>query len=169
MLDQQPVGALTAGAVSLHPDQDPTSMQLLAVEPELQGAFFESFFRRLVALGGPVSAVPDHNRPAAVLAFGNGALEIAILQRVIFYLDREALFFGVERGSAGHCPRFEDTIEFEPEIVMEARRRMLLNHEAPAFRGRDCGVAARLGGFAEIALGLVGRKTTTRHRAPALT
>src|SRR6266404_6269510 len=49
---------------------------------------------------------------------------------------------------------------------MQPRRVMLLNHEAPPLRRRNCAIAARFGGFAEIALRLVAGKTTTRHRAP---
>src|SRR5260370_42205801 len=49
---------------------------------------------------------------------------------------------------------------------MQPRRVMLLNHEAPPLRRRNCAIAARFGGFAEIAVRLVAGKTTTRHRAP---
>src|SRR6266404_3074592 len=104
MLDQQPVGALTAGTVSLHPDQHPTSMQLLAVEPELQGSLLERMFWRLVAFGHPVSAVPDHNCAAAVLSRGYRTLEVAVSERVIFNFDCESFFLGIERGSASHGP-----------------------------------------------------------------
>ena len=79
-------------------------MQFLAVEPELQGSLFERIFRRLVAFGRPVSAIPDHDRATAVLSFGNGSLEVSVPQRVIFDFYREAFFLGVERGSASHGP-----------------------------------------------------------------
>src|SRR5258708_10103207 len=104
MLNQQPIGALATAAISLHTDQHPTAMQALAVEPELQGPGFERGFGRIRAFGRPVAAVPNHHRTAAVLSFGDGALEVAILERMIFDLDGEALFAGIERGTASHRP-----------------------------------------------------------------
>src|SRR5258708_7212915 len=92
MLDQQPVGALAAAAVTLHTYQNPTSMQPLAVQCEFQVSGFESLLRRFAVFGRPVSAVPDLNCPSAVLSFGDRALEIAILQGMIFNFDCQALF-----------------------------------------------------------------------------
>src|SRR3954453_7907514 len=67
MLDQQPVGPLTAVAVIAHPHQDPTPVQLLAMESELEAALLEPT-RGVLRL--PVAAVPEQDSPAAIPAFG---------------------------------------------------------------------------------------------------
>src|ERR1700760_2322785 len=56
MLDQQPVGAFSPAAVVSHPHQHPASMQLVAMQGELQIALLESLFR---IVGFPITAVPE--------------------------------------------------------------------------------------------------------------
>jgi hypothetical protein len=41
-------------------------------------------------LGRPVAAIPQHHRAAAVLALGDGALEVAIVERMILDLHGQA-------------------------------------------------------------------------------
>jgi hypothetical protein len=147
--------ALAATTIVFHPHQHPTSMQVLAVELEFQVAGLERSLRRLVAFGHPVSAAPKLNRPAAVLPLGNRALEVAVLERVIFHFDGETLFARIERRAARHRPRFENAVQLKAEVVVQPRGRVLLYYEAPALRGRDCGIAAWLSGFCEIAFGAV--------------
>jgi hypothetical protein len=45
VLDQEPVGALAAIAVALHPHQHPAAMQLFAVQGEFQVALLEPALR----------------------------------------------------------------------------------------------------------------------------
>ena len=94
MLDQQPVGALAAAASTLlavpfHAHQHPAAMQALAFEDELEVALLQAFMR--IALRRPVAAVPQLHRAAAILAFRNGALEVAVVERMVLDLDRQAL------------------------------------------------------------------------------
>ncbi len=130
MLDEKPVGALAAVAVVAHPDQHPASMQLLAMQRELQIALLESPFR---IVGFPIAAVPELHRAAAILPLGDGAFEIAVIQRMIFHLDRQPLVVGIERGAARHRPRLEHAVKLQPEVIMQPGRIVLLNHEAPLF------------------------------------
>ena len=68
VLDQQPVGALAAGPVTLHPHQHPAAVQPLAVEREFQIAVRERRLRRRIASGSQIAAVPELHRAAAILA-----------------------------------------------------------------------------------------------------
>ncbi|MHC2386025.1 hypothetical protein ACVIHB_000841 [Bradyrhizobium liaoningense] len=149
MLDQEPVGALAAGAVVAHAHQDPASMQLLAVQGELQIALLEAGFR---IIRFPRAAVPQHHRAAAILPFRNRAFEIAIVERMVFHLDRQPLVVRIEGGSFRHRPGLEHAVEFEPEIVVQAAGVVLLDHEAPLLRWRDCGFARWLRRLSEIPL-----------------
>ena len=58
-----------------------------------------------------------------------------------------------------HRPGFEDAVEFEPEIIVQPRRVVLLDDEPPAIRRLDGSLATRLGRLLEIALGTVCRKS----------
>ncbi len=160
MLDQQPVGALAAVAVAFHPHQHPAAVQLVAVQREFQVALLEA---AIGIVGFPGAAIPQHDGAAAILVVGNGAFEIAIVQRMILDLDREPFVARIERWPPRHRPGFEDAIEFQPQIVMQAGRVMLLDHEAPLFGRRDLDVAGGLRRLAEIALLAVRAELLQRH------
>ncbi|MGY3587190.1 hypothetical protein ACVIF9_005867 [Bradyrhizobium sp. USDA 4350] len=115
MLDQQPVGALAAEAVVLHPHQHPAAVQLVTVQRELQVALLEA---ALGIVGFPGAAIPELHRAAAILVFRNGAFEVAIVERMILDLDRQPLVMRVERGPARHRPGLEDAVKLQPEIIM---------------------------------------------------
>src|SRR3981189_2114169 len=136
MLDQQPVSTaiLTIGVaattlvpVPLHAYQHPAPVQALALEDEFQVAFLQPLVR--IALGQPVAAIPELHRAAAILALGNGALEVAVVERMVLDLDRQPLVVRIERGAAGHCPRLEGAVEFESKVVMQARGVVALDDE----------------------------------------
>ena len=69
--------------------------------------------------------------PPPYWLFGNGAFEIAVIERMVLDLDRQPLVVRIERGTARHRPGFEDAVEFQPEIVMQPGRVVLLDHEPP--------------------------------------
>src|SRR5256885_16184572 len=98
----------------------------------------------------PFTAVPELNGPAAILALGNGAFEVAVVERMVLDLDRQPLVMRIERRTARHRPGFEDAVEFQTKIVMQPRRVVLLDHEPPLFRWRYPDVAGRLVGLFEI-------------------
>ena len=66
-------------------------------------------------------------------------------------------------------PGFEDPVEFEPQVVVQMRSRMLLDDETQLLRLLDCGLAAWLGRLGEIAFRAVLREqllrpySTSRH------
>ncbi len=148
VLDQEPVGALAACAVVAHPHQHPAAMQLVAMQGEFQVAFLEALFG---IVGFPITTVPELHGAAAILALRNRAFEIAVVERMVLDLDRQPLVVRIERGPPGHGPGLEDAVEFEPQIVMQARRIVLLDHEPALLRRLDRRLAAGLGGLLEIA------------------
>ncbi len=93
MLDQQPVGALAAIAVVAHPHQHPAAMQLVAIQREFKIALLEA---ALGIVGFPIAAIPQLHGAAAILVVRNGAFEIAIVERMVFHLHREALVVRIE-------------------------------------------------------------------------
>src|SRR5260370_5660823 len=124
-------------------------------------------------------AVPYHYRSRSIIAFGNFPLEVSVVQRMIFRLDRQPLV-GVALGrSLGHGPRLQRPIDRQPEIVVQPRCPVLLNHEgvavlsprtnfqlwqfrlwqacAPARRGRFSGLGGPILDFTDGGLRLAPR------------
>jgi hypothetical protein len=97
------------------------------------------------------------------LPLGNGAFEIAVIERMILHFDREPLVMGIERRALRHRPGLEDTVELEPQIVMQPARIMLLDHEPPLLRGRNRCVATGFGGLLEIPLLSIGGQVSQGH------
>src|ERR1700721_300646 len=135
-------------------------MELFTPEGEVQLAFPMSAIRILTV---PIAAIPNHHGAAAVLPLRNGPFEVAVIQRMVFDLDREPLFRRVEGRALCNCPGLENTVELEPKVVMQMRGRMLLDNKAEALRGTDLCVSGRLGGFRKIPLGAVSCKQLFDH------
>ena len=171
VLDQKPVVALAlpialvalAEAVRPHAHQRPAARQAFAFQPELQGAVLQAGMR--VCLGDPIAAIPQLDRAAAILSFGDRAFEIPIIKGMVLNLDRQALVVRVKRGPLGDRPRFENTIELEPEVIVQARGIVALDDEAELARLRNRGGTRGLLGAVEIPLGAIGRKAVTTHVA----
>ena len=87
-------------------------------------------FQRLLAMDEIFSAVPQHHRAAAVFPFGNHALELRVIDRVIFNFDGEMLFALLPWKSFRHGPRFQNAFHFQAEVVMQPARIMFLNDKA---------------------------------------
>ena len=113
-----------------HPDERPAALQPLAVQAELQLALLQAFVRIVERLPG--AAVPQHDGAAAILALRDGAFEAAIFERVVLGVDGEPLLRRIEARPARHRPAFQDAVELKPEIVVEARRGVLLDDKAVA-------------------------------------
>ena len=141
MLDHQPVRALAAESIAAHPHEHPASAQPFAVERELEFAFRELRLGGFIAFWRPVPAIPQLHRPAAVLAFRNRAFEVAVVERVVLHLDRQALVCRIERRTARYRPGLEDAIMLQAEVVVQPRGGMLLDHETRTFRRRDLDLA----------------------------
>lgn len=106
-----------------------------------------------------VSTIPHHDRPRAVIAGGNDALEFAVRDRMVLHFDGEHAFPRLHRHALRHCPGPQDAVHFETEIVVQPRGVMFLNHITTNHR--------RLPGFGRSAAGLsAGRKVTLGVVAP---
>src|SRR5262249_37087877 len=121
-----------------------------------------------IAVGRPGAAVPHDHGAAAVFALWDVALEIEVLHGVIFGAHGEPLVADRETWPARHRPALEHAVEFEPQIVMGAPRRVLLHDELEAGRlGSLFGDARRLrlGGAGKVALaGVVLERVLARPR-----
>ncbi len=136
MLDQEPVVPLLAFA-AFHPHQDETALQPLAVEDDLKVAFLQALMRIGPGLGLPIAAVPQHHRAAAILAFWDRPLEVAVVERVVLHLHGEPAVMRVDRRAFGHRPGLERPVELQAEVVVQARGVMLLDHEPQKVGGLD--------------------------------
>src|ERR1700722_18448238 len=122
-------------------------MQALSLQREFQVARSERFLGSLGALGRPVTSIPELHRSTAVSAGGNGALEVAIVERVILHFYGQPFVGGIVRGSPRHRPGLEDTVELEPQIVVQAPRVMFLYDESQTPGRRDPFLSARFRRF----------------------
>ena len=105
--------------------------------------------------------IPDHHRPAAVLAFWDGALEVVVAHGMVFDVRRQPAFGGIQRGPFRDRPADEHALHLEAEVVVQPRCPMLLHNETVSSAGLGC--ALRFRSLAEIAFSLVIGKRT-RHR-----
>src|SRR5690606_6121764 len=80
----------------------------------------------------PRAAIPQHDRAATVLSLRDDAFEAAVLERMILHMYGQAAVGGIQARALGDGPAFQHTIQFEAKIVVEATRRVLLDHEAVA-------------------------------------
>jgi hypothetical protein len=154
-LEQEPVLAAIAGA---GPHQVPAAAQLLAVQRERQLALRHAVAR--VALGLPGAAIPDHHGAAAVLALGDDALEVGVVERMVLGAHREPAIAGRQARALGHRPRQQDAVELQAEVVVHPAGGVLLDDEAVT-RPR-AGLAARLRRPREVSLRSVLRELLGR-------
>ncbi len=89
------------------------------------------------------SAIPDLDRAGAVLAGGDLAFEVAVLERVILDVHREVSLAAPERDSLRNRPAGECSVAFEPKVVVETPRVVSLDHES-RLRARSSRLAERL-------------------------
>ena len=66
-------------------------MHALAFHDEFQLALAQLLLGGCIPFRCPETPVPDLDGTAAVLAFWNSALEVTVVERVVFYLDCKAL------------------------------------------------------------------------------
>ena len=145
--------AARARIAAAGPHEHPRSLQLVAVQRELQVALLQ---RRVdvVDFGRPRAAVPEHHDAGAV-AFGNDALELAVLERMILDVHRQPLGLRIERRPLRHRPRQQHAVVLEPEVVVQVAGEMLLDAEEPLARlARLDDRAGRLGVFVKSRLRL---------------
>src|ERR1019366_6016060 len=95
---------------------------------------------------------PHHHAPPAVIAGRNIAFEISVLQGVVFHVRREHLHRGIERWPLGYGPGFQDAIDLQAKVVVEAGGIVPLHTKRGFGRRRalTCG-RRRFGRFLEAA------------------
>jgi hypothetical protein len=163
-LDQEPRPTAALALSRLHAYQVPAPAQLFAGQREVELARRKTAPRIPDRL--PIAAVPDDDRPPAVLALRNHALEARVLERVILGLRRHPALTRDEARPFRNRPALQHSVELEPEVPMHAARGVLLHDELErlgragrslrALPGRLFGsAAARLGGTREVALAIV--------------
>src|SRR5207248_9578923 len=103
---------------------------------------------------------------STVLAGRNRGLEGAVSEWMILHMNGKAPVGGVKARTSCNGPAFEDTIEFQPEIVMEPTSRVLLHDEAVARALTDLGSGLRR--LIEPAFALVFRELACTKRRAAL-
>ncbi len=132
MLDHQPFVAFFA-LLQFHKDK--TAPQFLPVQAELDFSLFQLPQCVEITLDMESPTVPNHYRSRPIIAFGNFSFEVGVVQWMIFRLDRQPLVGVVLGRSLGHSPRFQCPIDRQPEIVVQPRCPVLLNHEGVAMLG----------------------------------
>ena len=119
-------------------------MELVAFQVEEEFAFLESFVRLFKRLPDP--AIPHDNGAGPVVALGNDAFEVAVLERVVLDFDGQALVRRVGGRSFGNGPGFEHPVHLQPQIPVQARRIVHMHNQQAALLGPGLGdEPARLG------------------------
>src|SRR5437868_6510011 len=155
LVEEQP--RLLAIAVGLRPHEHEAALQLLALEVEVE---FPVGDRppRIVALGRlPRPPVPHDHVAGAVAAFGDHALEVEVVERMVFDMDGQPPGPGVERRALGHGPAGQDPADLEPEVVVQPAGPVAVHDEpVPTLRGpAPPDPPGWLRGTPEVALGLI--------------
>jgi hypothetical protein len=107
-------------------------VQTFAIKPKFEIATRQRLFRALLSIRLPVTAVPEHDRASAILALWYRPFEIAVIERMVFHLDGEALVTRIQGGASSYRPRFEDAVQFKAQVIMQPRGVMLLDSRVKA-------------------------------------
>ena len=76
------------------------------------------------------AAIPDLDGAGAVLACGDDALEVTVLERVVLDVYGEMPLALAQRDAFWDGPARESAVPLKPEVVMEAAGVVSLDHEA---------------------------------------
>ena len=139
LLDEQPVLRPLA-ATRLHPHQHEAAREAVALQPELQLPCGEIGSR--VAQWLPGAGVPDLHRAGAVVAFGDGAVKVGVVDRVVLDPHRQALVGRIERGPFRHRPTPQHAVMLQPEIPVQPARVVLLHDEPRGLAAGSAGSAS---------------------------
>ena len=102
-------------------------MQLVAMHLELELAGAIALAR--VADRRPGAFVPDDDLAGAVLLIRDLPFEAVVRDGMVFNLHCHALVRRVEARTLGHSPAFHGAVELEAQVIVQARRPMLLDDE----------------------------------------
>ena len=129
----------------MHLHQMPCALQLFPCQFEMEAALLQflgwGFVGRRIR-----SAVPYHDRAAAVIARRNGPFEIDVRDGMILHLHGEAFLTFFKRDAFGNGPGFQDPFHLQPKIVMQTGGGVFLDDEAATGAGSlSCGRFPGLG------------------------
>ena len=103
-----------------------------------------------------LAAVPDAHRARAVVAVGDVALEVEVLERMVFGVHREVIALRCRRDALRHRPRQQHAVVLEPEVPVQRARGAPARRSGPARAAlRSFAVTRRFGRRREVALGAV--------------
>ncbi len=169
LVQEQPL--FLARPVLVPPDEDEPAGQLLALEVDVELALLDGGDRLGVGRAGgrPRPPVPHDDVAAAVLALGDDALEVEVLDGVVFHVDGQLPGFGVERRALGDGPAGEHPVDLQPEVVVQPGGPVALDDEPPSrpassVHRRRRRPARRFGRDGEVAFGPVGLQSLLRAR-----
>ena len=123
---QHPRLGLLAG-LGLQAEHHPFALHPLAFEGEVEMPFLDRLARVLARVGDPAALVPQHHRAAAIFALGDGAFEIAVVERMVLGAHRQAVLAGIEARALWAPPS------------SSARRRARAGNPSAAARRRASG------------------------------
>jgi hypothetical protein len=108
------------------------------VELDIDLALGKLVLRRRVVLRIVGAGVPDHHDSGAVLTFGYHAFEVGIGQRMVLGAYRQTFVRGIHRWASGYRPRYQNPIDRQAEIIVQAAGSVLLNHKDALVVGPPC-------------------------------
>ena len=131
-----------------HVNQNKSSLQLFAVQNQLDLPTGKLFLGGQIILGFVGAFVPYHHRTRAIVPLGNHTFKVRVFQWMVLGHGGKAFAGWVHTGSLGHGPGHQHTINFQSEVVVQPRGVMLLNHKAAAFASPD--TTSRLGSLTKL-------------------
>src|SRR5262249_41343192 len=114
-LDQKP-GLLFLSRPAVHAHEMPSSVQLRALEGEVEMALLVSGVR--IPFRMPAAAIPNHHRAAPVLPRRAGSLARVLFDGLGLHADRKVLLAGSEARATSHRPTLPRPVKLEPQVIM---------------------------------------------------
>jgi hypothetical protein len=99
--------------------------------------------------------IPDADLAGAVVAGGDRAVKIDVVERVVLDVDRLAVLLRILGDPVGDRPRGEYAVVLEAQVPMKSARVVLVHDEATAFLGFRRLLTRGFGRGVEAALVLV--------------
>ena len=103
-------------------------------------------------LGLVAAPVPDLHGSRSVLALGDLALELEVLERVVLGAHRQPVLIRVRGDTTRHGPGREGAFVLEPQVPVQPASVVLMHHEAGLAGALAVLAALRLGCRAEVSL-----------------
>src|SRR3954471_13822594 len=133
LVKQEP---LLARAFRSAAHEDEASLELAAVEVEMELAIVHRVDRVLPSRPRPRSPAPDDDIAAAVLAGRDASLEVEVVEGMVLDMHRQTLRLRIERRPFRDRPAEQDAGGLQTQIVVKALGAVTLNDEPMSVRLR---------------------------------